>query len=60
MVYLIASTNEKMYSDYLQVVREAEKEEVMEQLHNWTTENKNKPKAIKLLSLMKAEGQPAH
>ena len=30
VAYLKASTNEKMYSDYLQAVREAEKEEAME------------------------------
>ena len=46
VTYLKASTNEKTYSDYLQVVREAEKEEVMEPSHNLMADNQNKPKVM--------------
>ena len=35
VAYLKASMNENMYSKFLWVVKEAEKEEVMETLHNW-------------------------
>ena len=48
---LKASTNEKMYSDYLLVVREAEKEEAMEPSHNWTVDNQNKPKVTSFFPL---------
>ena len=36
MAYLKVSGNEKMYSDYLQVAHEAEKEEVIEPSCNQT------------------------
>ena len=42
VAYLKASSNEKMYSDYLQVAWEAEKEEAMEASHNlplWKLKN---------------------
>ena len=39
VAYLKASTNEKLYSNYLRVVREAKKEEVMEPLHNQMGDN---------------------
>ena len=44
VAYLKASANEKTYSDYLQVVREAGKEEVMEPTCSQSTDKKNKPK----------------
>ena len=44
VAYLKASTNEKMYSDYLWAVREAEKEEAMEPSHNKTANSTGKPK----------------
>ena len=36
VAYMKASTNKKMYSDYLHVVQEAEKEEAMELSHGQT------------------------
>ena len=39
VAYLKANTNENMYLDYLQAVREAEKEEVMESSHSQTADN---------------------
>ena len=56
VVYLKASTNEKMYSDYLWVAREAEKEEVMEPLHNRMADNQDKPKAMSFFPLQKMKG----
>ena len=44
--YLKASTNEKTYSNYLWVAREAEKEEAMEPSHNQTADNQSKPKLM--------------
>ena len=35
---------------------EAEKEEVMEPLHNQTADNQSKPKAMSFFPLMKVEG----
>ena len=49
--YLKASTNEKMYSDYLQAVREVEKEEVMEPSHSQMDNNPTKPKATSFFPL---------
>ena len=46
VAYLKVSTNEKMYSDYLQAVRKAEKEEAMEPSHSQTTDSTSKPKAM--------------
>ena len=56
VTYLKASTNEKMYSNHLQVAREAEKEEVMEPLHNQRADNQNKPKAMCFFPLQKLKG----
>ena len=53
VAYLKASTNKKMYSDYLWAAREAEKEEAMEPLQNWMADNQNKPKAISFFPLQK-------
>ena len=39
VAYLKASTNEKTYSDYLQAVREAEKEEALEPSHSQMADN---------------------
>ena len=46
VAYLKASANEKMYSDYLQATREAEKEEAMEPSHSQTTDKASKPKVM--------------
>ena len=56
VAYLKASTNEKMYSNYLQAVREAEKEEAMEPSCNQTTNNTSKPKAMSFFPLQKLKG----
>ena len=56
VAYLKASTNEKMYSDYLQAAREAEKEEAMEPSCNWMAENQTKPKAMSFFPLQKLKG----
>ena len=54
--YLEASTNKKMYSDYLQ----AEKEEAMEQSCSQTADSTTKPKATIFFPLQKLKGtQPA-
>ena len=51
VTYLKASTNEKTYSDYLQAVREAEKEEAMEPSHSKTADNTSKPKVMSFFPL---------
>ena len=51
VAYLKASTNEKMYSDYLWAVREDEKEEAMEALHIWMADNQPKPKTMTFFPL---------
>ena len=51
VAYLNASTNEKIYSDYLQAVREAEKEEVMEPSCSQMADNPTKPKAMNFFPL---------
>ena len=59
VAYLKASINEKMYSDYLQAVREAEKEEVMEvkePSHSQTANNTSKPKVMSFYPLQKLKG----
>ena len=56
VAYPKASTNKKTYSNYLQAVREAEKEEAMEPLHTWTADNQNKPKAMSFFPLWKLKG----
>ena len=54
--YLKASTNEKMYSNYLWAAREAEKEEVMEPSCSQTTNNTAKPKMTSFFPLQKLKG----
>ena len=56
VAYLKASTNEKMYSDYLQAAREAEKKEVMELLHSQMADNQPKPKAMSFFPFQKLKG----
>ena len=56
VAYLKASTNEKTYSDYLQAVREAEKEEAMELSHSQTADSTSKPKATISFLLQKLKG----
>ena len=51
VTYLKASTNEKTYSDYLQVVREAEKEEVMKSPHSQMADNSTKTKVTSFFPL---------
>ena len=60
VAYLKASINEKMYLDYLQAAREAEKEEVMEPSHSQMANNTSKPKAMHFFPLWKLKDtQPA-
>ena len=54
--YLKASTNEKTYSNYLQVASEAEKEEMMEPSHSQMADNENKPKVMSFFPLQKLKG----
>ena len=56
VAYLKASTNKKTYSNYLQVVREAQKEEVMEPSHSQTADNPTKPKVMSFFPLQKLKG----
>ena len=56
MAYFKATTEEKTYSDYLQAVREAEKEEAMEPSRSQTPDSKSKPKAMSLFPLWKLKG----
>ena len=56
VAYLKVSTNEKMYSDYLQAVREAEKEEAMEPSCSQTADSTSKPKAVSFFPLWKLKG----
>ena len=56
VAYLKASSNEKTYSDYLQVVWEAEKVEAMEPSHNQTMARTSKPKAMSFFPLQKLKG----
>ena len=51
VAYLKASTNKKMYSDYLQVVKETEKEEAMEPSRSQMADNPTKPKAMSFFLL---------
>ena len=60
VAYLKASTNEKMYSDYLHVAWQAEKEEAIEPSHNQTMASTSKPKVMSFFPLWKLKGsQPA-
>ena len=56
VAYLKPSTNEKTYSDYLQTVREAEKEEAMDPSHSQTADSTSKPKATRFFPLWKLRG----
>ena len=56
VAYLKASTNEKMYSNYLQAARETEKEEVMEPSCSQTADNMSKPKVTSFFPLPKLKG----
>ena len=53
VAYLKASTNKKTYSNYLQAVREAEKEEVMQPSHSQMADNLTKPKEMNFFCLQK-------
>ena len=56
VVFLKASTNEKIYSDYLQAMRETEKEEAMEPSHNQMADNQTKPQVTSFFPLQKLKG----
>ena len=59
VAYLKASPHEKTYSDYLQVAREAEKEESMELSQNpcsQVIDNTAKPKTTSFFPLQKLKG----
>ena len=56
VAYLKGSANEKMYSDYLWVAREAEKEEAMEPSCSQTNDKTGKPKAMSFFPLWKLKG----
>ena len=60
VAYLKASSQEKMYSDYLQVTREAEKEDSMEPSQSHTLDNTAKPKPTSFFPLQKLKGTPAY
>ena len=60
VAYLKASTNEKKYSNYLQAVREAEKEEVMESSCNQMVDNQTKSMVMSFFPLQKLKSIPAH
>ena len=51
VAYLKASADEKMYSDYLHALQEAEKEEVMEPSHSQTADSTSKPKVMSFFPL---------
>ena len=55
VAYLKASANEKTYSDYLQVAKEAEKE-AMEPSGNQTMASTSKPKVMSFFPLWKLKG----
>ena len=56
VVYLKASQQEKMYSDYLQAVREAKKEDSMEPSWSQTADKTAKPKVTSFFPLWKLKG----
>ena len=56
VAYLKASTNEKMYLDYLWAAREAEKEEAMEPSRSQMADNPTKPKVTSFFPLPKLKG----
>ena len=59
VAYLKTSANEKMYSNYLWVAREAEKEEAVEPSHSQTTDKTSKPKVMSFFPLWKLKGTQA-
>ena len=56
VAYLKASSNEKMYSDYLWAVQEAEKEEVMEPSCNPPAASTSRPWVMNFFPLWKLKG----
>ena len=56
VAYVKASANEKTYSDYLQAVRETEKEEAMEPSCSQTADSTSKPKVMSFFPLWKLKG----
>ena len=56
VAYLKASPQEKTYSDYLQAVREAKKEDSMEPSQSQTADKTAKPKVTGFFSLQKLKG----
>ena len=56
VAYLKASSSEKTYLDYLQAVREAEKEEAMEPSCNHMANNPTKPKTMSFFPLQNLKG----
>ena len=56
VAYLKANTNKKMYSDYLQAMRQAEKEEAIEPSRSQMADNPTKPKVMSFFSLWKLKG----
>ena len=60
VAYLKTSSNEKTYSDYLQVAKEAKKEEAMEPSCNLPMASTSKPRVTSFFPLQKLKGsQPA-
>ena len=51
-----ANTNEKIYSNYLQAAREAEKEEAMEPSYSQVAYNPTKPTVMSFFPLLKLKG----
>ena len=56
VAYLKASTSEEMYSGYLWVAREAEKEEAMEPSCSQTANNTTQPRVTSFFPLQKLKG----
>ena len=56
VAHLKISPQEKMYSDYLQAMREAEKEDSMELSHSHILDNTAKPKSTSFFPLQKLKG----
>ena len=59
VAYLKASTNKNTYSDYLQAVREAKKEDAMELSHSQAAGQYQEAQGDEFLPPMKAERYPA-
>ena len=56
VAYMKASTNKKMYCNYLWASREAYKEKALEPLHSWMADNQPKPMATSFFPLQKLKG----